>query len=285
MPTVCTDAQSPNSHSQVVAGDEVAEARMERLDVVVLEVDLDEGLPVVVALVDLDAVEHVAREVEVAHAERREVARDVARAVEQQAVPVLQRRAAEVEARLVGEVRRAEQLALAGRRSSGGSGRRCSARCRGPCSMIACRCRQMLDRSSTPLRVAHERLRVVAPRRARDSRPGSAPSARARRSRARARTAAAARRRRPRDRSTRRPEAATWRAADARPWRDRTSAYPFVAISVAIATNPTQQPGTITAVASKPPRTALLSRPRERIASGRVVKRCYYKRPRHTGQT
>ncbi len=38
---------------------------MEGADVVVLEVDLDEGLPVVVALVQLDAVERVAAEVEV----------------------------------------------------------------------------------------------------------------------------------------------------------------------------------------------------------------------------
>ena len=33
-----------------------------------------------------------------------------------------------------------------------------------PLSMIACRCRQTLDRSSTPSRVADQRLRVVAPR-------------------------------------------------------------------------------------------------------------------------
>ena len=36
-------------------------------------------------------------------------------------------------------------------------------RCRGRCSMIACRCRQMFDSSSTPPRVAHQHLRVVAP--------------------------------------------------------------------------------------------------------------------------
>ena len=80
--------------SEVVARDELAEARMEGLDVVVLEIDLDERLPVVVALVDLDAVEHVAREVEVAATpSAAQIGRDVARAVEQQAVPVLQRRA------------------------------------------------------------------------------------------------------------------------------------------------------------------------------------------------
>jgi hypothetical protein len=39
--------------AQVLAGDELAEPRMEWRDVVVLEVDLDEGLPVVLALVQL----------------------------------------------------------------------------------------------------------------------------------------------------------------------------------------------------------------------------------------
>jgi hypothetical protein len=38
---------------------------VEGADVVVLQIDLDEGLPVVVALVQFDAVEHVAGEVEV----------------------------------------------------------------------------------------------------------------------------------------------------------------------------------------------------------------------------
>ena len=55
---------------------------MERADVVVLEVDLDEGLPVVVALVQHDAVEHVAGEVEVgARAEPRQLGGDVAAVV------------------------------------------------------------------------------------------------------------------------------------------------------------------------------------------------------------
>ena len=69
---------------------------MERLDVVVLEVDLDEGLPVVVAFVDFDPVEHVVREVERCSGEPGEVATDVALAVEQEAVPVRQRRAAQM---------------------------------------------------------------------------------------------------------------------------------------------------------------------------------------------
>ena len=51
---------------QVVTRDELAEARMEGHDVVVLEVHLDEGLPVVVAVVHLDVVEHVAGKIEIA---------------------------------------------------------------------------------------------------------------------------------------------------------------------------------------------------------------------------
>ena len=148
---------------EVLAGDELAEPRVERDDVVVLEVDLDERLPVVVALVQLDAVEQVAREVELARRQPGEVLRDVARAVEQQAVPVLDRRAAEVEARLVGEMRRAEQLALevvgpavdraddVGRVALALEHQRLS---------VPADVRQELDAA----RVADERLRVVASR-------------------------------------------------------------------------------------------------------------------------
>ena len=61
---------------------------MERADVIVLEVDFDEGFPVVIAIVDLDPVQHVARKIEVMNAERREILPHVALAVEQEAVPV-----------------------------------------------------------------------------------------------------------------------------------------------------------------------------------------------------
>ncbi|EFK95301.1 hypothetical protein LDC_2703 [sediment metagenome] len=98
--------------AQVLAGDELPEPGVERADVVVLEIDLDEGLPVVVALVQLDLVQHEAREVEVAGRQFGQVSRHVARAIEHHAVPVADRRASEVQARLVGEVRRAEELAL-----------------------------------------------------------------------------------------------------------------------------------------------------------------------------
>ena len=98
---------------QIVTRDELAEARMEGHDVVVLEVHLDEGLPVVVALVHLNVVEHVAGEIEIArHAQAGEVFAHVALALEQQPVPVLQRRARQVRARLLLEVRRAQQVAF-----------------------------------------------------------------------------------------------------------------------------------------------------------------------------
>ena len=64
--------------------------------------------------IGLDLVQQVAVEVELLrHAELREVLRDVALAVEEHAVPLLQLLARQVEARHVGEVRRAEVLALA----------------------------------------------------------------------------------------------------------------------------------------------------------------------------
>jgi hypothetical protein len=100
--------------AQVVAADEVAQARMEGLDVVILQVDLDEGLPVVVALVHFDVVEHVAREVEVLRDRHlAQLVHDVvAVLLEQQAVPVLQRRLRQVQAGRVREMRRADQFAL-----------------------------------------------------------------------------------------------------------------------------------------------------------------------------
>ena len=86
---------------------------MEGRNVIVLEIHLDEGLPVVVARLDLDPIEHVAREVEVAGcAHALQVACNVALALEQQAVPVLQGRVGELHARLVLEQRRAHQATL-----------------------------------------------------------------------------------------------------------------------------------------------------------------------------
>ena len=90
---------------------------MKGRDVIVLQVDLDEGLPVVVALVQLDAVEGVPREVEVGQgAERNEVGGDMAagrllRCFEQHPVPALQRVGGERAARVVGEVRCTDELA------------------------------------------------------------------------------------------------------------------------------------------------------------------------------
>jgi hypothetical protein len=81
--------------------------------VVVLQVDLDEGLPVVVDLVQLGAVVHVAGEIEVAPgAQLRQRAADVEAVVlEHQPVPGLQAVVLQVQAGIGGEVRRAHQRA------------------------------------------------------------------------------------------------------------------------------------------------------------------------------
>ena len=76
---------------QVVAGDEIAQTWVIRRNVVILEIDLDEGLPVVVALVHLDVVELVAGEIELIgdiHAGQVDIGR--ARPLELQTVPVFQ---------------------------------------------------------------------------------------------------------------------------------------------------------------------------------------------------
>jgi hypothetical protein len=93
------------------------EARMKRADVVVLQVDLDEGLPVVVALVQLDAVERVAREVEVglraqaAHVGGHVAAGAIGVLLEQKAVPLGERVVVQVQARVLIEMRGADQRA------------------------------------------------------------------------------------------------------------------------------------------------------------------------------
>src|SRR6266487_6141620 len=99
--------------AQIRSGHELPKPRVKRRNVVVLEIHLDEGLPVVGALLDLDPVEHVAGEVEIrGDTDAGQITRDIARTVEQQAVPALQRRARQLGARLLVEVRRTEERAL-----------------------------------------------------------------------------------------------------------------------------------------------------------------------------
>ena len=88
---------------------------------VVFQIDLDEGLPVVVALVQLDPVERVAAEVEVGpRPQASQVGRHVAAAavavlLEEQAVPLFQRVIVQVEAGVLREVRGADQFASGAR--------------------------------------------------------------------------------------------------------------------------------------------------------------------------
>ena len=100
--------------AQVVAGHEVAKARVERADVVILKVDLDEGLPVVVALVHLDVVELVAFKAQfVLRAHAGQVGGNVAAVVfKQKTIPFAQLVVVEVQAGVVGKMRCAQQLAL-----------------------------------------------------------------------------------------------------------------------------------------------------------------------------
>ena len=144
---------------QVVAGDKLAEPGMERTDVVILEVHLDERLPVVVAGVKLDVIENVSREIDLLRRERGQVGGDVARPVEQQPLPVLDRRAGEARARLLGEMRRAEELAfqVVGPAMNGADDvLRVALAVEHDRLPVTADVRQELD----ALRVAHERLRV-----------------------------------------------------------------------------------------------------------------------------
>jgi hypothetical protein len=101
--------------AQIVAGDKTTEPRVEGHHVIVLEIHFDERFPVVIALVHFDVIEQIIREIEIAAGpgpDRGEVARNVALAIKEQAVPILQRRFAQTQARRVGKVRCAEQGAV-----------------------------------------------------------------------------------------------------------------------------------------------------------------------------
>jgi hypothetical protein len=96
---------------QVVAGDEIAQTRVVGHDVVILEIDLDEGLPVVVALVHLDVVELVAGEIELGDLHAGQVGIGRTRPLEEQTVPVFQPSLVQIEAGILRKMRRADQLA------------------------------------------------------------------------------------------------------------------------------------------------------------------------------
>jgi len=87
---------------------------MEGAHVVVLQIDLDEGLPVVVALVQLDAVERVALKAQVlARPHLGQIGGNVPAVVfKEQAVPFAQLVVVEVQAGVVRKVRRTQQFAL-----------------------------------------------------------------------------------------------------------------------------------------------------------------------------
>ena len=110
--------------AQVFAGYETPQPRMERAHVVVLQVNLDEGFPVVVAFMQFDVVQHVAGEIQVgqrAHASQ--VGRHIAAGLslgfparlEQQSIPFLQSVVVQVQARILGEMGCADQGSGLGR--------------------------------------------------------------------------------------------------------------------------------------------------------------------------
>ena len=98
---------------QIVTGHEIAQAGVEGRHVVVLQINLDEGLPVVVAFVQLHVVEHKAVKRKLrGHGHVRQVGPHVAAVVfKQQAVPLAQAVVVQAQARVLRKVRRTQQLA------------------------------------------------------------------------------------------------------------------------------------------------------------------------------
>jgi predicted amino acid racemase len=48
---------------QIITRDKVAQARMKRGHMIIFKVDLDEGFPVVIALVHFNVIEHIVRKI------------------------------------------------------------------------------------------------------------------------------------------------------------------------------------------------------------------------------
>ena len=92
----------------------MAQARMERGNMVVFQVNLDEGFPVVVATVNFHVIKHVIGKVEFRPLEQgRHVERRVARALEEQAIAIVQRELLKIRAPgCFGKVRGSEKHAF-----------------------------------------------------------------------------------------------------------------------------------------------------------------------------
>jgi hypothetical protein len=98
---------------RVVAVGEIAQARMKRVDVIELEVYLEERLPVARHMVDHHPVEHVVRKIEIGRDRQvGKIRARVALAFEEQAVPLAQWRRVQLHARILGKLRRTEQISM-----------------------------------------------------------------------------------------------------------------------------------------------------------------------------
>src|SRR5690606_3836077 len=99
--------------AQIVAGDEASQAGVKGCNVIVLEIDLNESLPVVVALVILHPVQHVARKVELRRTEQSlHVGGRVAWPLKEQPVAGLQWESLQVQARLLRKIGSPDQCAV-----------------------------------------------------------------------------------------------------------------------------------------------------------------------------
>ena len=94
---------------QVFAIHEVAQAGVKGRDVVVLQIHFNEVFPALWVVVDLDAIQQIVGEVQILqHAQLPQVLGDIARAAEQQTIPVLQWGFRQIEARIAREMRRTQ---------------------------------------------------------------------------------------------------------------------------------------------------------------------------------
>ena len=148
----------PEFPAQIFAGHKVAQAGVEGADVVILQVDLDKGFPVVVAVVHFHVVQHIAAEIEFStRAQSRHIGCHItALAFKQQTIPFLQRVVVEIQAGVGGKVRCAYQLAAGALRVHPGVG----PAVQGADDIATGRCRALAQQRATALE--HQCLAVAA---------------------------------------------------------------------------------------------------------------------------
>jgi len=100
--------------AEVDEAGELAQAGMKRADMIILQIDLNEGFPVEIVFSDFDLIQNITGKVQIFGATQlTQITRNITRPLEQHTVPFLQFFLRQIKARLLGKMRRAQQMSRA----------------------------------------------------------------------------------------------------------------------------------------------------------------------------